>query len=194
MGHWQFSPRMGTSSDARVVFRYPNFLYHSGARVLSACVVLCVLGGLMVLTMAVPRVTCALAQAEFPTGPLGGFGRLHPRYGTPANGVLLQTAVALLVLTLGALDKILAFIIFSAVVFLAVTAATIFRSGEPVRRWWYPAAPVVFIAGCALLAGMLLMNSPVPTLIGAGIVLAGLPVRMLVRRGPAQGEALAPAD
>src|SRR5215469_6800101 len=26
---------MGNPSDARVVFRYPNFLYHSGARVLS---------------------------------------------------------------------------------------------------------------------------------------------------------------
>jgi APA family basic amino acid/polyamine antiporter len=166
----------------------------SGARVLSACVVLCVLGGLMVLTMAVPRVTCALAQSEFPTGPLSAFARIHPRFGTPANAVLLQTAVALLVLTLGAFDRILAFIIFPAVVFLAVTAATLFRSRPPIRRWWYPAAPTVFVAGCAALALMLLLNSPIPALTGAAIVLAGLPVRVLLRRNSAPAEALASAD
>jgi len=154
----------------------------SGARVLSACVVLCVLGGLMVLTMAVPRVTSALAQSELPSGPLRAFARIHPRYGTPANAVLLQTAMALLALTLGAFDRILAFIIFSAVVFLALTAATLFRSESPVRRWWYPAAPIVFLAGSAALALMLLVNRPIPALIGAVIVLAGLPARMLVIR------------
>ena len=73
--------------------------------------------------------------------------RLHPRFGTPANAVLLQTGMALLVLMLGAFDRILAFIIFSAVVFLALTVATLFRTITPVRRWWFPLAPIVFIAG-----------------------------------------------
>src|SRR5579863_7048759 len=73
----------------------------AGGRVLSACVVLSVLGGLMVMFMAVPRVTYALARGESgqnPSGPLALFARLHPRYGTPANGVLLQTGMALVVL------------------------------------------------------------------------------------------------
>jgi APA family basic amino acid/polyamine antiporter len=155
----------------------------SGGRVLSACVILCVLGGLMVLSMAVPRVTCALAQSESPTGPLRIFARLHPRFGTPGNAVLLQTATALLVLTFGAFDRILAFIIFSAVVFLGLTAATLFRYTTPVRRWWYPGAPIMFLAGSGALAIMLLLHNPLPALIGAAIVLAGLPVHYLLRRG-----------
>jgi basic amino acid/polyamine antiporter, APA family len=180
----------------------------AGGRVLAACVLLCVLGGLMVLSMAVPRVTFALAQEEAADrgGSLAAFGRLHPRFGSPANAVLLQTAVAVLVLTLGAFDRILAFIIFSAVVFLALTAATLFRMGsahsltgvelpseasEPVRAWWYPSAPIVFLAGSGVLAAMLLLHSPVPSLIGAAVVLAGLPIRwLLVRRkmnAPAPG-------
>src|ERR1017187_505664 len=61
----------------------------SGGRVLSACVLLCVLGGLMVLSMAVPRVTFALARAEAGGDVHGGpppfSARLHPRFGTPAN-------------------------------------------------------------------------------------------------------------
>jgi APA family basic amino acid/polyamine antiporter len=114
---------------------------------------------------------------------------LHPRFGTPANAVLLQTAMALLVLTLGAFDRILAFIIFSAVAFLAMTVTTLFRTITPVRRWWYPVAPVVFIAGSGVLAIMLLLHSPGASLLGAGVVLCGLPVRwLLTRRSEGAGQ------
>ena len=82
---------------------------------------------------------------------------------------------------LGAFDQILAFIIFSSVVFLALTAATLFRGPSP-KAWWYPAAPIVFIAGCGTLALMLLANRTIPSLIGAGLVLLGLPVRRLMMR------------
>ncbi|MGO9336256.1 MAG: APC family permease [Terracidiphilus sp.] len=157
-----------------------------GGRVLSACVLLCVLGGLMVLSMAVPRVTYALAReeagSETQSGPLAFFARLHPRYGSPANAVLLQTGMALAVLALGAFDRILAFIIFSAVVFLALSVATLFRATEPVKRWWFPIAPIIFLAGSGVLAAMLLMHSPWPSLLGAAVVLAGLPVRWLLLR------------
>jgi APA family basic amino acid/polyamine antiporter len=166
-----------------------------GGRVLSACVLLCVLGGLMVLSMAVPRVTYALAREEAgnatQSGPLAFFARLHPRFGSPANAVLLQTGMALAVLALGAFDRILAFIIFSAVVFLALTVATLFRTAEPVRRWWFPVAPIVFLGGSGVLAAMLLMHSPWPSLLGAGVVLAGLPVRWLLLRGKKTAPVLA---
>jgi APA family basic amino acid/polyamine antiporter len=157
----------------------------AGGHVLAMCVVLCVLGGLMVMTMAVPRVTYALARAEAGSashGPLAAFAQLHPRFGTPANAVLLQTGMALLVLTLGAFDRILAFIIFSAVVFLALTAATLFRAITPVQRWWYPVAPIIFIAGSGILAMMLLLHNPGSALLGACVVLCGLPIRWLLTR------------
>ena len=102
----------------------------AGGRVLSACVLLCVLGGLMVLSMAVPRVTYALAREEAATPNRGPSRHSHAcirAFGSPANAVLLQTGMALAVLALGAFDRILAFIIFSAVVFLALTVATLFR-------------------------------------------------------------------
>ncbi|HXR40347.1 MAG TPA: amino acid permease [Terracidiphilus sp.] len=157
-----------------------------GGRVLSACVLLCVLGGLMVLSMAVPRVTYALAREEAgsaaESGPLAFFARLHPRFASPSNAVLLQTGMALAVLALGAFGRILAFIIFSAVVFLALTVATLFRTADPVRRWWFPLAPIVFLAGSGVLAAMLLMHSLGPSLLGAAVVLTGLPIRWLLLR------------
>ncbi len=179
-------PMQQIQSNTAFVAQFGQALFGAaGGRVLSACVVLCVFGGLMVMSMAVPRVTYALARGESDenaSGPLTAFARLHPRFGTPANGVLLQTAMALLVLFLGAFDRILTFIIFSAVVFLALTAATLFRAMPPVRRWWYPAAPLVFIAAASVLALMLLMHGPGPSLLGAAVVLSGLPVRWALHK------------
>ena len=146
----------------------------TGGKVLSACVLLSVLGGLMALTMAAPRVYYAMARDGVFFAP---FGRLHPRYSTPANAVLLQTGLALLVLGFGAFDRILSFIIFSAICFLALSVTTLFRMPQPVRQWWFPAAPVVFLAGCLGIDLMILMHDPVPALIGLVIVLSGDPVR-----------------
>jgi basic amino acid/polyamine antiporter, APA family len=158
-------------SNTAFVAQFGQALFGSaGGKILSACVLLSVTGGLMALTMAAPRVYYAMAKdgAFFSV-----FGRLHPRFGTPANAVLLQTGGALLILLFGAFDRILAYIIFSAVCFLALSAASLFRLKEPVRRWWYPVAPIVFLTGSAIVALLILMHSPLPALIGVAVVLAG---------------------
>jgi APA family basic amino acid/polyamine antiporter len=179
-------PMQQIHSNSAFVALFGEALFGAaGGRVLAVCVVLCVLGGLMVLSMAVPRVTVALAQAEtgsIARGALAGFAKTNRRFGTPANAVLLQTGMALLLISLGAFDKILAYIIFPSVVFLALTAATLFRTATPVRRWWYPLAPVLFITGSGILALMLLLHNAVAALLGAAIVLCGLPIRWILVR------------
>ncbi len=158
-------------SNTAFVAQFGQALFGSaGGKILSACVLLSVAGGLMAFTMAAPRVYYAMAKdgAFFSV-----FGRLHPRFGTPANAILLQTCGALLMLLFGAFDKILAYIIFSAMCFLALSVTTLFRLREPVRRWWYPAAPIVFLTGSAIVALLILMHNPLPALIGVAVVLAG---------------------
>jgi APA family basic amino acid/polyamine antiporter len=142
----------------------------AGARVLSVCVLLSVLGGLMALTMAAPRAYYAMARdgAFFPA-----FARLHPRFGTPVHAILLQTGLALVVLTLGAFDRILAYIVFSAIVFLGLSATALFRLRPPVVRWWFPAAPILFVAGCFVIGLLILIQNPLPALLGAAVVLTG---------------------
>jgi APA family basic amino acid/polyamine antiporter len=164
-------------SNTAFVAQFGQALFGSaGGRVLSACVLLSVLGGLMALTMAAPRVYYAMSrEGAF----FAAFGKLHPRFGTPANAVLLHTALALLVLGFGAFDRILAYIIFSAICFLALSVASLFRMKESVRRWWYPAAPILFIAGCVIIDLMILMHDPLPALIGLAVVLCGEPVRRI---------------
>ncbi|MGF7179554.1 APC family permease [Tunturiibacter psychrotolerans] len=162
-------------SNTAFVAQFGEALFGTiGGKVLSACVLLSVLGGLMALTMAAPRVYYAMAKDGAFFAP---FGKLHPRFGTPANAVLLQTSLALLVLTFGAFNRILSFIIFSAVCFLALSVTTLFRMPQPVRRWWFPAAPIVFLLGCTIINLMILMHDPIPALVGLIIVLCGDPVR-----------------
>ena len=163
------------TSNTAFVAQFGGVLFgDAGARILSACVLICVCGGIAALTMAAPRVCYAMAQsgAFFPS-----FAKLHPRFGTPANAILLQTGLALAVLLFGAFDRVLAYIIFSAIIFLAITASTLFRQREPVRAWWFPVAPILFIALSAIIAFLILMHDPLPALAGVGIVLLGLPLR-----------------
>src|SRR5277367_77806 len=164
-------------SNTAFVAQFGQALFGAaGSRVLSACVLLSVLGGLAALTMAVPRVYYAMAHdGQF----FAVFGKLHSRFETPANAVLLHTVLALIVLSFGAFDRILAYIIFSAICFLALSVATLFRAPRPVGQWWFPAAPMFFIFGCTVIDLMILMHDPVPALLGLAVVLCGDPIRRI---------------
>lgn len=176
------------ASNTAFVAQFGGALFGpAGARILSACVLVCVCGGVAALMMAAPRVTFAMARkgALFPA-----FARLHPRFGTPAAAILLQTILALAVLVFGAFDRMLAYIIFSAVIFLALAASTLFRLPKPVRAWWYPVAPVLFIVMSAAVALLILAHDPLPALVGTAIVLCGWPLRRFFR-APAEKLSLA---
>ena len=168
------------TSNTAFVAQFGAVLFGAaGARVLSVCVLVCVCGGIAALTMAAPRVSFAMAQsgAFFPV-----FGRLHPRLGTPANAILLQTALALAALLFGGFDRVLAYIIFTVV----LAASTLFRLKEPVKGWWFPGAPIVFIAFCLAVDFLILMHDPLPALAGMAIVLCGIPLRrsLIPRHSP----------
>ena len=168
-------------SNTAFVAQFGQALFGAaGSRVLSLCVIVTVAGGLGALTMAAPRVYAAMARngSFFPA-----FAKEHSRFGTPVAAIWLQTALALLAVWLGAFDRILAYVIFAAVAFLALTTFTLFRIQPPIRKWWFPVAPILFIAGCVLTAVLILMHDPLPALLGIAIVLAGDPLRRIFLRG-----------
>lgn len=168
------------ASNTAFVAQFGDVLFgSSGARVLSVCVLVCVCGGIAALMIAAPRVCYAMARSG---SFFSIFGRLHPRFGTPAAAILLQTALALVVLAFGAFDRMLAYIIFSAVIFLALAASTLFRLQEPVRAWWFPAAPIAFITCCMVVALLILAHDPVPAFVGILVVLCGWPASRLFRQ------------
>ncbi len=179
-------PLAEVTSNTAFVAQFGQVLFgRVGSLVLSLCVLISVVGGLTALTMAAPRVYFAMAEkGEF----FSPFGRLHPRYNSPANAILLQLGCALALLSFGAFEKIISYIIFSAVIFLAVAAAAVFRLPEARASRWFPAAPIVFIFCCIAVALMILLRNPVAALVGLVVVALGYPLRLQLKKSQEKHE------
>ena len=172
-------PLQQVASNNAFVAQFGEALFgHLGASVLSVCVLISVLGGLSALMMAAPRVYYAMSLdgSFFPQ-----FGKLHPRYGSPANAIVLQLLIALALLGLGAFEKIISYVIFSAVIFLAITAAAVFRLPSTRKAAWFPYAPVFFIVCCGFVAAMILLRNPLEALLGILVVALGYPLHWKLR-------------
>jgi APA family basic amino acid/polyamine antiporter len=157
----------------------------AGAVVFAAIVIIAVLGSLMVLLIALPRLYYAMARdGVF----FHGVAALHSRFGTPWKAIALQAGLASVLVLLGTFNQIVAYFIFVTVLFLGLTVAALFvvrRRDSSTARYrtpGYPLTPVFFLVLVALLLFMLAANSPLQALLGAGIVMLGLPVYALLFR------------
>jgi APA family basic amino acid/polyamine antiporter len=157
-----------------------------GGQVLSGVVVLCVLGSLAGLLLTAPRVYYAMARDGlfFPA-----MAQVHPRLGTPARAIALQAGMAALLIVLGTFQQILAYFIFSAVLFIGLSVAALFvlPRRDPVvlgsGRLGFAAAPVVFLTLLLVLLLLILLRSPVPALLGVAVMASGSLVYPLLARG-----------
>lgn len=164
----------------------------AGGRVFSCGVVIAVLGSLAGLTMAAPRVYYAMARDRL---FFHAAARLHPRTGTPVLAIALQAALASLLVMLGTFERIIAYFVFSVVVFLALTVAAVYRlrrrdtSAPAFSTPGYPLTPLFFLLLVAPLLVLLLGDKPREALLGAGVVALGLPVYFVLFRGKRYPEA-----
>ena len=151
-----------------------------------------VLGSLLALLMALPRVYYAMARdGVF----LEAVAAVHPRFGTPARAIVLQAALASLLVTLGTFTQILAYFVFITVLFVALTVAGLFvlrrraTADAPYRTPGHPVTAVIFLVLVALLLVLLAGHNPFQAALGAGIVGLGLPVYFVAfrRRLPSEG-------
>ncbi len=175
-----------TSNNAFVAQAGEILFGKVGGIVLAGVVIVCVAGGLAAFVLSVPRVYYAMAQDGL---FVPSVAKLHPRFGTPMNAILIQAAVASALVLLGSFQQILGYFIFSAVVFLGLTVAGLFiargrgrAAADVVLTWGYPATPVVFLLLVILLLALLLMHGLREPLLGAAVVLAGLPVYAVLKR------------
>ena len=142
--------------------------------------------GISAYTFAGPRVYFAMARD-------GAFFRaaaeVHPRFKTPAKSIAAQAAFAILLVLIGSLDALANYVGFSITLFLGLAVASVFvlRSREPdaprpFKTLGYPVTPAVFVIACFLIVANAFYSDLNRTLIGAGIILAGIPFYLLFRR------------
>ena len=158
----------------------------AGGRVFATIVIIAVLGSLLALLMALPRVYYAMARdGVF----FHAVAQLHPRFGTPARAIAIQAALASMLVALGTFNQIISYFIFVTVLFVGLTVAGLFRlrrrsSVTGYRTWGYPVTPIVFLVLVAVLLVLLAGHNPLQAALGAGIVALGVPVYFLFFRRP----------
>ena len=163
----------------------------SGALIVSLAIVVAALSTLNATIFTGARVYFAMARD---ITLLPRVGDWNERGRAPANGLIAQGAVALLLVALGAAsrDGFQAMVDYSAPVFwafllLVALALPILRWREPdrVRPFkvpLYPLTPALFALTCAYMLHASLAYTGKGALIGLGVVLAGLPLLLFQSR------------
>ena len=164
-----------------------------GATVLSAVILVSILGALNGSVLSGARIPFAAAQDSLAPKALGF---VHPRYRTPSVALLVQGALSALLIVvfrrlgIGQFDTITDMVIFAEWAFYMMCCAAVIvlrrrrpDLPRPYRAWGYPYAQILFVV-CAF---GLVLNSlwEAPRQSGAGVVLIllGLPAYWALGHG-----------
>jgi APA family basic amino acid/polyamine antiporter len=171
------------SADAFAAQAGERLFGGAGGTVMALAVLVSGLGSLAAVMLGSPRVYVALAKdGLFPAR----LAAIHPRLGTPATAIALQTGLACLLVGVGTFADIVVYFVCVTVAFIAMSVAALYRLPEagtegfktPLRR----VTPAVFVGLCVLLLVLLLLGKPVQALLGIAVVALGLPVYEVLRR------------
>ncbi len=109
--------------------------------------------------------------------------------GVPAFGLWIQAGWSMILCLTGTYSQLLDYVIFAALLFyvLVITSVFILRKKHPewerpYKAFGFPVFPVIYIAACLLIIGILLVYKPLFTWPGLAIVLSGVPVFYLWKR------------
>jgi APA family basic amino acid/polyamine antiporter len=117
-------------------------------------------------------------------------GEVHPKFHTPALALVIQGAVAILLIVVGgAFQELFSLAIFAEWLFYMVAASTIFvfRKREPdvarpYRTIGYPLVPAIFIGTAAVLLCYTFASNLRDSIGGVAVILLGVPVYLWFAR------------
>jgi basic amino acid/polyamine antiporter, APA family len=162
-----------------------------GATFVSILIAIAALGSMNATTFTGARSIYALGQDY---RPLGFLGRWRGGRNTPANALLMQGSIALLLVLLGAWarDGFVTMVEYTAPVFwffllLAGLSLFVLRTQEPERPRpfrvpLYPLPPLIFCITCVYMLHSSLAYTGPGAVVGVGVLLAGVPLLFLARR------------
>lgn len=153
---------------------------------ISAAVLISVLGALNGSILAGARVYYAMAKDGL---FFSRAAQIHPRYKTPAFALFIQAVWACVLMLSGNLEQVVTYTIFIAIVFWVVAAASLFTLRKkypdlprPYKTWGYPVVPVLFILASVGILLATLVEKPVESLSGLGLIAVGIPVYFFLKR------------
>jgi APA family basic amino acid/polyamine antiporter len=169
------------ASEDRVATAALEVIFRSGgAYLMAAAILVSTFGCANGMSLAGARVYYAMSQDGL---FFKSVGKLHPRYRTPAAGLLVQGAWTALLCLSGSYSQLLDYIIFAVLVFYVLTIVGLFvlrfkqpNVPRPYKALGYPILPAVYIVMAAWICVVLLRYKPQYTWPGLVLVLLGIPV------------------
>jgi basic amino acid/polyamine antiporter, APA family len=158
-----------------------------GVSLVSIGMIISMLATLNGTVMSGGRVPFAVARDGYFFRALG---EVHPRFHTPALALVIQAAVAIILIVVGgAFRELFSLAIFAEWLFYMVAASTIFvfRRREPdvnrpYRTMGYPLVPALFIGTAAVLLYYTFTSNLKNSVGGVVVILLGIPVYLWFRR------------
>ncbi len=115
--------------------------------------------------------------------------RVHPRYRTPHVAIVVLTVWSMILTLSGSYEQLFTYVMFSSILFSVVAGLALFRLRRthagvhrPYRAWGYPVVPVLFVLGSTAFVVNTLVERPVESLSGLGLLALGVPVYLWPRR------------
>ncbi|MEZ4919115.1 MAG: amino acid permease [Saprospiraceae bacterium] len=148
-----------------------------GAPLMAFLIALSTFGTTGIYCMTAPRIYYAMAKDGifFP-----GLAKVHPKWQTPMNAILLQSAWSLILLMFwGTFENLIEYVTFMDWIGLLLVGTTVFvfRARRPnaersYKTFGYPITPAIFIAISTWFVAFTLFEKPVKA--GAGLIVVGL--------------------
>jgi basic amino acid/polyamine antiporter, APA family len=116
-------------------------------------------------------------------------GAVHPRYRTPHVAIVALTIWSIILTLSGTYDQLFTYVMFASILFSVFCGLALFRlrrthpdHPRPYRALGYPVVPALFVIGSAVFVVNTLLERPVESLSGLGLLAIGLPVYFYWRR------------
>jgi APA family basic amino acid/polyamine antiporter len=155
---------------------------NGGAAFIAAGIIVSVFGALNGYVMTAARVPFSMGERkQLPYS--ASLMKLHRRFGTPANALILESALAVIYIFSGTFNTLTDLLVFVLWIFFVsgVFGVFILRRKRPLttnryRVPLYPITPVMGILGGVYILISTIISDPVNSTVGIIITLAGLPV------------------
>ncbi|AUN17460.1 amino acid permease [Clostridium botulinum] len=171
------------ASDAAVVL-----LGSTGAKIISAGILISIFGALNGYLMTGVRIPLAMSQdRSIPFSKY--FSKVHEKSGTPVNAFIFETVLACLYVLSGSFNVLTDLVMFILWLFFTMAVAGIFVLRTKFKHLdrsykvpLYPLVPLIGIIGSGYIIISTLITNTFYALCGIGITLLGLPVYSYIKK------------
>jgi APA family basic amino acid/polyamine antiporter len=160
----------------------------SGAILIAVLIAISTFGTAGIYTLSAPRIYFAMSRDKC---FFKGLSRIHPRFKTPVNAVLVQSGWSIILLFFwGTFERLITYVVFMDWIFLTLSAMSIFifrrkmkdRDQSLYKTNFYPIVPLIFIGISSWFIIHTMIGRPEQAIAGLILLGIGLPVYFYFRK------------